>query len=104
MLGEIFEGAISSVDIFSGRTSRTIFRTFFGLLGIFLSAAGVCHLLSGGIEGVGLHFKIMAALNFACLGSFCLFNVVLLRPYRWPARSFALSLVLLFVVRIVFGP
>lgn len=104
MLGEILEGAFFSFDVFSGRVSRTIFRSLFGLLGVTLSAIGVHHVLTGGIEGISYHFKFMAALNFACLGSFCLFNVVLLRPYRWPGRLFVLSIVLLFLVRVVYGP
>ena len=104
MLEEILEGAVSSFDGFSGPVCRTIARIFFGILGFILSFVGVVHVLSGGIEGVGFHIRSMAAFNFASLGSFCFLNVVLLRPYRWPARAFVSSIGLLFVVRFVFGP
>jgi len=40
---------------------------------------------------------------FAFLAVFCLFNVALARTWRWPGRMLVLSLVLLFVVRILFG-
>lgn len=84
----------------AGPRTGAVFRILFGLVGLFLSGAGIYHLLN---YDAGLAFRLAGATLFFFLGCFCLFNVVLLRPWKWPGWLLLLSFAGLFVVRIVFG-
>jgi hypothetical protein len=77
-----------------------VLRVLFGLLGLFLAGAGIYHVLS---YDAGLAFRAAGATLFFFIACFCAFNVVLLRPWKWPGRLTLLSIAGLFVVRIVFG-
>ena len=104
--GTMFDDLFEDID-FGGRTSKrtqTIFRIGFGAIGFFLAIAGMVHVLfSAKYASVGLPFRLAGANLFAFLGLFCALNVALHKPWRWPGRGFLASLVLLIVVRIVFG-
>lgn len=100
LLEELFEEV--GLGLKGSKRGQVIARIFFGALGVLLSAVGVWHMLFRA-EG-GLHLRGAAALMFALLGAFWLFNVCLLKKWRWPGLLFAASFALLFVLRIVFGP
>lgn len=76
-------------------------RIGFGLLGLGLSLVGIGHLLGPQSPLPVLAWQLAGALLFLALGCFCLFNVVLLRPWRWPGRLTLLALPLLFLVRLL---
>jgi len=84
------------------KRGQTIFRIFFGVLGLLLGAAGAWHMLAGGVDG-GLHMRATAAAMFVFLALFFGINVALHKPWRWPGLGFLACLVMLFVVRIAFG-
>jgi drug/metabolite transporter superfamily protein YnfA len=84
------------------KRGKTIFRIFFGVLGLLLGAAGAWHMLAGGVEG-SLHMRATAALMFVFLALFFGINVALHKPWRWPGLGFVVCFVGMFVVRIAFG-
>ena len=104
MLDDLIETLFDDVDLGlkGSQRAQVIMRIFFGGLGLLLSLVGTWHMLFRA-EG-GLHLRLGMALMFAVLASFCLFNVCLLKRWRWPGRLFLVSFVLLFVLRIVLGP
>ena len=83
--------------------STLIVRLFFGLIGTGLGLAGAFYLPASVSSSNGALVAAMRAL-FVSLAGFFLFNVMLARPWRWPGLSFLCCLVLVFVIRIVFGP
>jgi hypothetical protein len=83
------------------KRAQAVIRVLFGLLGLVLSAAGAWRMRG---YDAGLHFRLTAALLFFFLGAFFLVNVIMVRKTSWPWKGFLLSFVLLFVVRILFGP
>jgi hypothetical protein len=100
----VFDDLFDGID-FSRRSGGpyrhdTIFRVAFGMLGVALSAAGAAR----SFTYPSAHFRLAALAVFVALGCLCLFNVTLARPWLWPLVLFALSLVALFVGRIVLGP
>lgn len=103
MLEEILEGLLEGWISSRGTSKRLglVFRVFFGLLGLGLSVAGIYHMMR---YDAGLHFRLAAAASLFFLACFCVFNVTLLSKWRWPGRFFVLSFVVLFMVRILFGP
>ena len=68
-------------DLFKSKRAKGVLRVFFGLLGAGLAVA-----------------------LFGFMGAFCLINVTFARRTSWPWKGFVAAFVLLFVVRIVFGP
>lgn len=76
-------------------------RVLFGLLLVGLAIAGA--VVVAGLPA-GIAFRSAGVALFAALAAFGLFNLVLHLPWRWPGRAVLAALVLLFVVRIVFGP
>lgn len=103
----MFDDLFDHID-FGGASSRraqTIFRIVFGLIGLFLAGAGIWHVLLGEkFSAAGIPFRLAAANLFAFVGLFFAINVALHKPQRWPGRGVLASLVLLFVVRLGFGP
>lgn len=85
------------------RRSQLIARLFFGLLGTGLGTAGAIYVPSTIRTSNAAMLASMTTL-FVSLACFCLFNVTLVRPWRWPALCFVASLALMFVTRIVGGP
>ena len=85
------------------KRAATIFRIFFGALGLLLGAAGAWHMLAGDVAG-SFHMRATAALMFVFLALFFGINVALHKPWRWPGLGFVVTFVGLFVVRIAFGP
>lgn len=105
MLDDLLESAVESVDLGpSSKTGQRIVRVLCGALGLALSVAGAYKMLALGTDGASTHFNLAASLIFFTLGAFCLFNVILARPWRWPWIAFLLSFVGLFLVRVIFGP
>ncbi|OGR19440.1 MAG: hypothetical protein A2X81_05170 [Desulfobacterales bacterium GWB2_56_26] len=99
IIGEIFGGLLAG-KLRSERL-QIYTRMFFGVIGTFLSIAGV---VKTATYAAGLPFRLAGMFLFVSLGCFCLFNITLLRKWRWPGRFCLISLPMLFVVRIVFGP
>ena len=84
------------------RRAQILTRVFFGLLGTALGAIGVVYvLLRPRTPNPGLHASMV--LLFVFLACFCLFNVALVRRWRWPGLGFLGCLVSMFVMRIAFG-
>jgi hypothetical protein len=84
------------------RRAQILARLFFGLLGTALGAIGAVHfLLRPMAANPGLHASMV--LLFVFLACFCLFNVALLRRWKWPGLGFLGCLVSMFVMRIAFG-
>jgi hypothetical protein len=103
MLAEIF-GEVAFGSLSKSRRAQLIARVFFGLLGTGLSVAGAVHFMLNNDEGRNAALRMNMVLMFVFLGCFCLFNIALARPWRWPGVLFVVSFVGLFVVRIVFSP
>jgi hypothetical protein len=82
--------------------STFVVRTFFGLLGTALCGFGAVHLWRADTIP-GLPMKMAAAGFMLAIAAVFLFNVLLLRRWRWPLWLAALGLPVVFVVRIVFG-
>jgi hypothetical protein len=102
ILGSILGGLLGE-RLGRSRRAQLLLRLFWGLLGASLGAAGAVYVGMGGTGG-GIHLRACAVALFVFLAAFSLFNVALARAWRWPGRLFVLSLVLLFVARIAFGP
>jgi hypothetical protein len=83
------------------KRAQTVIRVLFGLLGLLLSAAGAWHMLG---YDASVHFRLAAVVLFFFVGAFFLVTVILASKASWPWKGFLLSFVLLFVVRILFGP
>ena len=83
------------------KRAQAVIRVLFGLMGLVLSVAGAWHMRG---YDAGLHFRVAGAILFFFLGAFFLVNVILARKASWSWKGLLLSFVLLFVVRIVFGP
>jgi hypothetical protein len=103
MLDDLIETLFDDVDLGlkGSQRGQVVWRIFFGGMGVLLSGVGMWHMLFR-VEG-GLHLRLGATLMFALLAAFCLFNVCLLKKWRWPGRLFLASFVLLFVLRITLG-
>lgn len=88
-----------------GRSERAklVARLFFGVLGAALCAAGAVYMMLR--PGRTTNLPMFACLIgvFGFLACFWLFNVALLRKWRWPGVMFAASFVGMFVARILFG-
>jgi hypothetical protein len=83
------------------RRAQLLARVFFGLVGGALGVAGVVHFSR---VAASAHMTMSMMAVFVGLTCFCLFNIALGRAWRWPGLLFAVSFVLLFVVRILLGP
>lgn len=101
MLDDLFEGILDG--FVAGEPSKRvqiILRVLFGLVGTGLAAAGIYHIMG---YDAGLPFRLAGAVVFFFLGCFCIFNIALLKSWRWPGRYFVYSFIGLFAVRIIFG-
>jgi len=98
-LDDLLEGI--GFDIGGGKRTQAVVRVFFGLLGTGLGVAGAWHMTG---YDASLHFRLVAAALFVFMAAFFLLRVTLLRRASWPWKGFVAAFVLLFVVRIVFGP
>ncbi len=88
-------------DIGTSKRAQWVVRVLFGLLGTGLGVAGAWHMLD---YEASLHFRLAAVALFVFMAAFFLVNVTFLRRASWPGKGFVAVFVLLFVVRIVFGP
>jgi hypothetical protein len=107
MIGDLLEALGEGIVVGKGEPSRraqVLFRLFFGLLGTGLAAAGGIHFSSASELTSNVAMRLSMVVLFGALGCFCLFNVALLRTWRWPGRLFLISLAALFATRILFGP
>lgn len=99
LFGELVVGRLTA-----SRRFRLVARLFFGLLGAGLGIAGAAHLgLRPGLTS-NLALRVSFVVLLASLGFFWLFNVALLRRWRWPGALFVASFVCLFLARFLFGP
>ena len=98
LLGEAVFGRLRHT-----RRAELIARVFFGLLGTALGLVGALY-LPRTVETRNPFFLGSMIALFLFLSCFCLFNVALARPWRWPGLAFICSLVLIFVTRIAWGP
>ena len=88
-------------DIGKSKRAQWVVRVLFGLVGTALSAVGAWHTLG---YDASLHFRLAGVALFVFLGAFFLVSVTFARRASWPWKGFLAAFVLLFVVRIVFGP
>ena len=107
MIGELLAGLLGEAlaqRLGDSRRTQTLLRIGFGLLGTGLSIAGFMHFMLrvDPCRNAPMHASML--LLFAMLACFCLFNVALLRRWRWPGGFFVLALVALFVTRFALGP
>jgi hypothetical protein len=102
ILASVFGGMLGE-RLGRSRRAQLLVRLFFGLLGAALGAVGAAYIGMGSAGG-GVHLRACAVALFGFLAAFSLFNVALARTWRWPGRLFVLSFVVLFVVRVLFGP
>lgn len=101
LLEALFEGFAGRERIPSKR-GQIVARLFFGLLGTSLAIAGFIKFATeSSTSNVALQASMLSVFIF--LACFCLFNVILAHPWRWPGRLLLLSFVMLFVTRILFG-
>lgn len=106
MIDDILAGIFGEIALGRPSTSRRaqlLARLAFGLLGTGLGVAGAIHVAVTRTTGNTAMLASMIAL-FVSLACFCLFNVALARPWRWPGRLFVVSFVALFASRLTWGP
>jgi len=103
LLGELFGEAVSR-RLGNSRRAQLLARVFFGLLGAGLGIAGAVHFARRPDLTSNTPMWISMIALFVFLSSFSLFNVGLGRTWRWPGKLFLVSLVALFMTRILFGP
>jgi hypothetical protein len=106
MLDDLLESLIEDLPIGPSNLSKraqVLFRLFFGMLGAFLGIAGMVKFIVSPPSDGNLGMLIGIVALFFFLACFCVFNVALLRKWRWPGVLFIVSLVMLFVTRIMFG-
>lgn len=107
MIDDILAGIFGEVvlgRLGRSRSAQLLARLFFGFLGAGLLAVGAVHFaLRDDLTGNTAMQGSMVAV-FVFLACFSLFNVALARTWRWPGRLFVVSLVTLFVARILLGP
>lgn len=107
MIGELLVGLLGEAlaeRLGDSRRTRTLLRLGFGLLGTGLAIAGFAHFLARVDPGRNPAMHASMLLLFAMLACFCLFNIALLRRWRWPGLAFVFALVALFATRFAFGP
>ena len=97
LLGEAAFGRLSRT-----RQAQLIARLFFGLIGAALGVAGALYMLRSP-QTTNVSFLLSTVALFVSMAAFWLFNVALGRRWKWPAVTFGLSFVLMFVTRIAFG-
>ncbi|HEY8534832.1 MAG TPA: hypothetical protein VIL25_00220 [Vicinamibacterales bacterium] len=97
LLGEAIFGRYRNT-----RRGQLYWRMFFGLLGAVLGLAGAAH-IAANFDTANVPMRLSAVGLMLALAAFSLFNVALLRPWRWPGLWFVASFVALFVSRIAFG-
>lgn len=104
MLDDILEALVQGYvgSRTPSRRWQALARVFFGLLGAGLCLAGAAVIMGRRDGSLPLRFSFV--LLFAGFGSIWLFNVALLRKWRWPLALLVVGLVLIFVTRLVFGP
>lgn len=102
ILAEIF-GQAAFGRLAPSRRTQLLVRLFFGLLGAALGILGAVHFGSWPDLAANTALRLSIVSTFVSLASFCLFNVGLGRPWRWPGKFFVLSFVAVFATRILFG-
>lgn len=102
MLVQLFGEAVFG-RLGKSRRAQLLFRLFFGVLGGVLGLVGAVYF--AGRQDLGSNVALRASMVavFVSLAAFSLFNVGLGRQWRWPGRLFALSVVMLFATRLLFG-
>jgi hypothetical protein len=102
LLGELFGEAVFG-RLGKSRRVQLLVRVFFGLLGAGLGIVGALHFTRRPNLTNNTPMWISMIAMFVFLASFSLFNVGLGRTWRWPGKLFVVSVVALFVTRILFG-
>lgn len=104
---DLIESILEDADwgnLSQSKRAQFLFRVFFGLLGTFLGIAGVWKGMSDGFGTEGsLALRANVILLFFMLAAFCLFNIAMLRRWKWPWIGLVIAFLLLFPVRIIFG-
>jgi hypothetical protein len=100
-LVEAIGEAVGLRNLPASKRTQGCVRVGFGLLLVALSAAGAWKMSD---YPASLHFRLAAVLLFVALGAFGLFNIVLLRRWRWPGCLVVIAFVGVFAVRFVLGP
>jgi hypothetical protein len=98
LLGEALFGRIEHT-----RRREILLRLFFGLLGAALGLGGAVYMLTRD-DPASPHMRLAMAALLAFFGLFWLFNVALMRRWRWPGILTLSSLVALIAARFVLGP
>ena len=97
LMGEAVRSRLSG-----GPRAQLLARLFFGLLGAGLGLAGAVYMLQNPrTKNVAMATSMVTV--FAGLSCFCLFNVALARPWRWPGWLFIVSFIAMFASRLMFG-
>lgn len=105
MFDDLLEGLIGEAiarRFPAGRRAELYWRMVFGLLGTGLGLIGAVY-TAATFDTANVPMRLSAVTLMLAMAAFSLFNVALLRPWRWPALWFAASVVALFVSRIAFG-
>ena len=105
MIDELLAGLLGEAAFGRlGRSQRAqlLARLFFGLLGCGLGIVGAVYMLQRqGIGNAAMRASMVAL--FVFLACFCLFNVALARPWRWPGLLLIVSFVAMFAARLLLG-
>jgi hypothetical protein len=102
LLGGLFGEAVFG-RLGNSRRAQLLIRVFFGLLGAGLGIAGAVRFARRPDLTSNTPMWISLIAMFVFLASFSLFTVGLGRTWRWPGKLFLVSLVALFMTRILFG-
>lgn len=103
MLDDLLEDLVGEIGLRGltrSKRAEGCFRVFFGLLMVGLGLAGAWHTVD---YDASLPFRVAGATLFLAVAALGLFNVVLLRKWRWPVLLFALAFVGVFAAAILFG-
>jgi hypothetical protein len=103
-LGDLLEALADAAGLrnlpVSERT-RGCVRVGFGVLLAALTLTGAWQMLR---YPASLHFRLAGTALFVAIAAFGIFNIVLLRRWRWPGCLVLVALAGIFAVRILLGP
>jgi hypothetical protein len=106
MIDDVLEGLFGEYlrsRVPHSKRAELLTRVFFGLLGAGLGLAGAWYFAARADVGGRVTMRATMILTFLFMSCFWLFNVALLRTWRWPMVMTAGSFIATILVRLIIG-